>query len=151
MEHFAAETPRPRLAIVEPVEADPHLESARSVDGRPTSSTGRQNTVMGGLNCSEVSLTAWPVIRDRADLYFTITDDFAFEAMRRYATPFGGDPRVIAGESGAAGLAGLLALTSVEALRGATDALGLGPDSTLLLFVTEGDTDPESWTRIIHS
>ena len=151
MEHFAAEKPRPRLAIVEPVEADPHFESAKSADGRPTSSTGRQNTVMGGLNCSDVSLTAWPVIRDRADLYFTITDDLAFDAMRRYATPLGDDPRVIAGESGASGLAGLLALSRVEALRGAKDALGLGADSTVLVFVTEGDTDPESWTRITAS
>jgi diaminopropionate ammonia-lyase len=148
MEHFAAEAPRPRLAIVEPVEADPLLESAKSADGGPTASTGRQNTVMGGLNCSEVSLTAWPVIRDRADLYFSITDDFAFEAMRRYARPVGGDPRVVAGESGASGLAGLLSLTSVDALRGAKEALGLGPDSTVLLFITEGDTDPDSWTRI---
>lgn len=151
MEHFAAETPRPRLAIVEPVEADPLLESAKSSHGNPTMSTGRQNTVMGGLNCSEVSLTAWPVIRDRADLYFSITDDFAFEAMRRYATPLGSDPRVVAGESGASGLAGLLALTDVEALRDAKEALGLGPESTVLVFVTEGDTDPESWVRITGS
>ena len=148
MEHFAALDPRPRLAIVEPVEADPHLESAMSSDGRPTTSSGRQNTVMGGLNCSEVSLTAWPGIRDRADLYFSITDDSAFEAMRRYAKPTGNDPRVVAGESGASGLAGLLSLLRVDALRGARDALKLGPDSTVLVFITEGDTDPESWARI---
>ena len=151
MEHFAAMTPRPRLAIVEPVEADPLLESAKSPDGRPTTSTGRQNTVMGGLNCSEVSLTAWPVIRDRADLYFSITDNVAFDAMRAYAKPAGNDPRVVAGESGASGLAGLLALTRVEALRGAKEALGLGPGSTVLVFVTEGDTDPDSWARITAS
>jgi diaminopropionate ammonia-lyase len=151
MEHFGAETPRPRLAIIEPVEADPLLESAKSPEGRPTTSTGRQNTVMGGLNCSEVSLTAWPVIRDRADLYFSVTDDFALEAMRRYAAPAGNDPRVVAGESGASGLAGLLALTSVDALRGAREALGLGPESTVLVFITEGDTDPDSWARITAS
>ena len=148
MEHFAAETPRPRLGIVEPTDADPLLESAKSGDGRPTASSGGQNTIMGGLNCSEVSLAAWPVIRDRADVYFSITDDFAIEAMRRYARPEGGDPRVVAGESGASGLAGLIALTRLEALAGARDALGLTPDATVLVFVTEGDTDPESWARI---
>jgi diaminopropionate ammonia-lyase len=68
--------------------------------------------------------------------------------MRRYAKPVGTDPRVVAGESGASGLAGLLSLSSIAALRGAKDALGLGPDSTVLLFITEGDTDPDSWTRI---
>jgi diaminopropionate ammonia-lyase len=149
MEHFAAETPRPKLAIVEPTDADPLLESAMSADGRPTPSTGGQNTIMGGLNCSEVSLTAWPVIRDRADVYFSVTDDLAREAMRRYARPEGGDPRVVAGESGASGLAGLIALTRLESLAGAREALGLSPESTVLVFVTEGDTDPESWDRIV--
>jgi len=149
MEYFAARSPTPKLAIVEPTDADPLLESAMSADGRPTTSTGGQRTVMAGLNCSEVSLTAWPVIRDRADLYFSITDDFAFEAMRRYANPEGADPRVVAGESGASGLAGLLALCEVDALRGAREALGLSAQSTVLVFVTEGDTDPESWTKII--
>ena len=149
MEYFAARSPTPKLAIVEPTDADPLLESAMSADGRPTTSTGGQRTVMAGLNCSEVSLTAWPVIRDRADLYFSITDDFAFEAMRRYANPEGADPRVVAGESGASGLAGLLALCEVDALRGAREALGLSAQSTVLVFVTEGDTDPESWARII--
>jgi diaminopropionate ammonia-lyase len=149
MEAFGALSPAPRLAIIEPVDADPLLESAKSADGRPTPSTGGQSTIMAGLNCSEVSLTAWPVIRDRADVYFSVTDDFALKAMRQYAKPQGGDPRIVAGESGASGLAGLLALTQVEALRGAREALGLGPDSTVLVFITEGDTDPDSWARIV--
>ena len=150
MEHFAALSPAPRLGIIEPVDADPLLESAMSADGSPTPSTGGQRTIMAGLNCSEVSLAAWPVIRDRADVYFSITDEFARDAMRQYAKPAGADPRIVAGESGASGLAGLLALTQVETLRGAREALGLGPDSTVLVFITEADTDPESWARIVN-
>jgi len=148
VEHFAAVSPRPRMAIVEPTDADPLLESSMSPDGRPVSSTGGQRTIMAGLNCSEVSLTAWPVIRDRADVFFSVTDDFALDAMRRYAHPLAEDPRVVAGESGASGLAGLIALTGHAALQGAREALGLGPGSTVLVFVSEGDTDPESWARI---
>lgn len=148
VEHFAALAPRPRLAIVEPTDADPLLESALSADGRPVASSGGQRTIMAGLNCSEVSLTAWPVIRDRADLFFSITDDFALEAMRRYAAPEAGDPRVVAGESGASGLAGLLALMRHGTLRGAREALGIDGNTTVLVFVTEGDTDPDSWARI---
>lgn len=148
VEHFAAVSPRPRLAIVEPTDADPLLESALSTDGRPVASTGGQRTIMGGLNCSEVSLAAWPVIRDRADLFFSITDDFALEAMRRYAKPEDGDPRVVAGESGASGLAGLLALMRHDTLGGAREALGLDSNTSVLVFVSEGDTDPDSWARI---
>jgi len=148
VEHFAAVVPRPRLAIVEPSDADPLLESAMSADGRPVPSSGGQRTIMAGLNCSEVSLTAWPVIRDRADLFFSITDDFALEAMRRYALPEGSDPRVVAGESGASGLAGLIALMRHDALRGAREALGLEAHTSVLVFVSEGDTDPDSWARI---
>ncbi len=52
-----------------------------------------------------------------------------------------GDCGVVAGESGAAGLAGLIAVCADDS--GA--ALGLGPDSTVLVVNTEGATDPVNY------
>jgi diaminopropionate ammonia-lyase len=149
VEHFRSLERQPRIAIVEPSEADPLFESARTPEGRPAPSIGSQDTIMAGLNCSRVSESAWPVLRTGADLFFTIQDDWALDAMRRFANPVPGDPVVVAGESGAAGLAGLLALIEHAPFAGARDFLGLGPASTVLLIVTEGDTDPESWRRIV--
>jgi diaminopropionate ammonia-lyase len=148
LEHFR-HAPRSRVVIVEPVDADPLLESSLTPDGRPAESTGSQRTIMAGLNCSRVSESAWPVIRAGADLFLSVADHWALDAMRRYANPVAGDPIVVAGESGAAGLAGLLALVEHPPFADARRHLGLGPESTVLLIVTEGDTDPESWARIV--
>jgi diaminopropionate ammonia-lyase len=57
-----------------------------------------------------------------------------------------GDTPVVAGESAVAGLAGAIAATQVPAFR---DALGLGPESRILVFSTEGDTDPGLYARIV--
>jgi diaminopropionate ammonia-lyase len=149
VDHFLEREAQPRIVIVEPVEADPVLESALTPDGSPAQSTGSQRTMMGGLNCSTVSYSAWPVLRNGADMFLTIQDQWALTAMRRYAKPIGGDPPVVAGESGGAGLAALLALMSYEPFRSARSQLGLGPDSTVLLFITEGDTDADAWRRIV--
>ena len=73
--------------------------------------------------------------------------------MRRLARPAEGlgcrNPRIVAGESGAAGLAGLLALLTEPELAAARSHIGLGPSSRIVVFNTEGDTDPESYRRIV--
>lgn len=150
-EHVREQPRQPRLGVVEPVEADPLLESASSPNGVPTPSTGAQRTLMAGLNCSSVSLSAWPVLRATADVFLTVRDDWAIDAMRRLAAPSPGDRAVVAGESGAAGLAGLLALMEHPPFLPARKHLGLGPDSTVLLVVTEADTDPVSWRRLTQT
>lgn len=150
-EHVREQSRRPRLVVVEPVEADPLLESGSSPDGVPTPSTGAQRTLMAGLNCSSVSLSAWPVLRAAVDVFLTVRDDWAIDAMRRLAHPAPGDGSVVAGESGAAGLAGLLALMEHPPFLPAREHLGLGPDATVLLVVTEADTDPVSWRRLTQA
>jgi len=54
--------------------------------------------------------------------------------------------RIVAGESGVAGLAALLLAANDPAARA---ALSLGPDSRVLLFSTEGATDPELYARLV--
>jgi diaminopropionate ammonia-lyase len=150
-EYVRQQSRQPKLVIVEPVEADPLLESASSPDGVPTDSSGAQQTLMAGLNCSRLSLSAWPVLKQGVDLFLTIRDDWAIDAMRRLAHPVPGDGSVVAGESGAAGLAGLLALMEHPPFLPAREHLGLGPGSTILLMVTEADTDPVSWRRLTQA
>jgi diaminopropionate ammonia-lyase len=140
---------RPRLVVVEPTDADCCLESISSPDGEPRATRGRQRSLMAGLNCGVPSLVAWPVLRAAVDLFLAVDDDFAEEAMRRLAAGRDGDPVVVAGESGAAGLAGLLALCGEPGLAAAREAAGLGPDSRVLVVNSEGATDPESYRRIV--
>jgi diaminopropionate ammonia-lyase len=57
---------------------------------------------------------------------------------------------IVAGETGAAGLAGLLALQSLQrdGLLGPGEPI-LRPDSRVLLFNTEGATDPAAYAAIV--
>lgn len=133
---------RPRILCVEPESSDCFLESAKM--GWPSRAKGAQNSVMAGLNCGVPSLVAWPVINDGADAFLSIEDEWAFEAMRGYARE-----GVVSGESGAAGLAGLLALFRSSGLAGLREHLKLGVKTRVLLINTEGDTDPENYRRVL--
>jgi diaminopropionate ammonia-lyase len=135
---------RPTVAVVEPERADCLLESARA--GRPVRSAKDLDTVMAGLACGEPSLIAWEILATAADGFLSIPDEAAVAAMRLLAdAPFGDRP-VVAGESGAAGLAGLIAAVGDGDCRRALD---LGPGSRVLLVGTEGATDPELYERLV--
>jgi diaminopropionate ammonia-lyase len=66
--------------------------------------------------------------------------------MRLLADGAFGDPAIVAGESAIAGLAGAL-LARQDDDAGAT--LVLGPDSRVLVFGTEGATDPEIYESMV--
>ncbi len=137
-----------KLISVEPTDADCLLESIMSPDGRPTPSLGAQNSVMAGLNCGTPSEIAWPFIRSGFDMFMTVPDQYSYKAMRAYFHPEGNDPRIVSGESGAAGLAALMAPCDKESLREAHESIGISPDSSVLLLNTEGDTDPANLAKV---
>jgi diaminopropionate ammonia-lyase len=135
---------RPALIAVEPTDADRLLESLLSPDGSIRQAKGRQHSIMAGLNCGTPSLLAWPLLRAGLHFFLAIDDDYAAEAMRMLASC-----GVVSGESGAAGLAGLLALTREPSLAQHRAALRLDGASTVLVVNTEGATDPESYRHIV--
>ena len=135
---------RPRLAVVEPERADALFRSARA--GRPVVAEGDLNTIMAGLSCGEVSLLAWEILKTGADAFLTIPDDAAKHTMRLLAAGVEGDAPLVAGESGVAGLAGLLCALRDGAAR---EALGLGADSRVLVIGSEGATDPALYEDIV--
>lgn len=134
---------RPRLVCVEPEDSACFLDSLEQGDGEPHPARGRQRSVMAGLNCGLPSLLAWPVLRDAVDLFLAVEDGWAERAMRAHHRH-----GVTSGESGAATLAGLLALLQAPELAPARDHLGLGPRTSVLVINTEGATDPENWARV---
>lgn len=135
---------RPRFIVVEPERADALLRSARA--GRPVAVEGELDTIMAGLSCGEVSPLAWSLLETAVDDFVTISDDLAVDAMRLLAGSPWGDPAIIAGESGVAGLAALCAVSSRREIR---QRMGLDHDSVILLFGSEGATDPEIYRRIV--
>jgi diaminopropionate ammonia-lyase len=139
---------RLKLISVEPEDAACLLASA--VRGEITTVAGTKHSLMAGLDCPTPSLLAWPLVRDSFDLFLAISDDYALDAMRSYYHPSGGDPQVISGESGAAGLAGLVALLTSRELNGAREYLGIMPESQVLLINTEGATDPNHFAKVVR-
>jgi diaminopropionate ammonia-lyase len=135
---------RPRLVVVEPDKADCLYRSA--VAGHPVTVVGELDTIMAGLACGEVSLLAWRILEPGADAFMTIGDATAAAFMRILADGRHGDPAIVAGESGVAGLAG--AMLAARDARGRA-ALGLDRDSVVLVFGTEGATDPELYRTIV--
>jgi diaminopropionate ammonia-lyase len=135
---------RPRFVVVEPDKADCLYRSA--VAGHRVTVAGDLDTIMAGLACGEVSLLAWRILERGADAFMTVDDDAAMESMRLLADGSRGDPPIVAGESAVAGLAGLLLATSEADAR---RRLGLSADSVILVFGTEGATDPEVYRRIV--
>lgn len=149
IDHCRRQLPTATVVIVEPIEAACLLESAESPAGDRCSASGRLDTIMAGLNCGTPSFIAWPVIRARADAFLAIGDAWDEDAVHRLASPTGNDPAIEAGESGASGLAALLALVKHRDGAPIRERLSVGPSSTVLLLATEGPTDPRSWTRIV--
>jgi N-carbamoyl-L-amino-acid hydrolase len=134
---------RPRFIVVEPEQADCLLQSA--LQGRPARAAGSVDSVMAGLACGETSPLAWRFLQPAVDLFMTVSDAQAVEAMRALAEGRQGDIPVLAGESGVAGLAGLQALVSQAAWR---EAAGLDSASQVLLVNTEGATAPAVYAEL---
>jgi len=135
---------RPVAVVVEPDRAACLLASARV--GRPQAVHGDLDTVMAGLACGEPSLVAWNILDAGADAFMSIPDALALAAMRTLAEPVAGDPAIVGGESGVAGLAGLQSIADDPAVCA---AIALTPASRVLVIGTEADTDPALYARVV--
>jgi diaminopropionate ammonia-lyase len=132
---------RPRLVGVEPTSAACVLESVAA--GEIVTLDHPQDSIMAGLNCATPSLVAWPSVSRGIDAYVAVPDARVPAAMRLLAAD-----GIVAGETGAGGLAGMLALAREPQMAEAREALGLGAASRVLLLCTEGATDPEAYERL---
>ncbi len=134
--------PQPTLLSVESLRAACLLASMEA--GEIVSVPGPHDSIMAGLNCGRPSVIAWPIVSAGMDVFVAVSDERAREAMRALARA-----GVVAGETGAAGLAGL-----IELLTGLENAefrakLGVNESTRVLLFVTEGATDPQAYREIV--
>lgn len=122
-----------RVVGVEPTQADCVIAAVEA--GELVRIPDPQESIMAGLNCGTGSPVAWPEVSGGMTHFATVEDADAEEAMRLLA-----EDDIVSGESGAAGLAGLLAFR---------DELQLTADDHVLLVSTEGATDPVGYERIV--
>lgn len=137
-------TQRPTIVVVEPTKADCIYRSIAA--GTPTPVPGDVDTFMACLAAGEISPLAWPILKPAADHVVTLPEEAAPAAMRLLAEGTDGDPAIVAGESGCAAIAGLVAVALDETLR---QAIGLTAQSHVAAIVSEGATDPATYAKVV--
>ncbi len=139
----------PVTTVVEAAVADCLYRSAVKADGKTVDVGGDLFTIMAGLACGEANTISWEILKSKTKFFVSLPDYAAARAMRTLAAPLPGDPQVVSGESGAAGLGALLEVLHNPDFADFKKALGLDANSRILFFSTEGDTDPEMYHKIV--
>ena len=149
--YFANRYPEnpPKLIVVEAEAADCLYKGAAAGDGKVRIVEGDMPTIMAGLACGEPNTISWEILRNHSSAFVSCPDWVAAKGMRMLGAPLKGDPQVISGESGAVTMGLLACIMTMEELRDLKAALDLKKNSKVLLFSTEGDTDPDRYKEIV--
>lgn len=139
----------PEIIIVEPNKADCFYQTASANDGNLHPVTGDLDSIMAGLCCGEPCSVAWEILSSLAVHYVSMPDYIAAHGMRVLGNPLEDDPRIISGESGAAGIGFAIETLCNEALADIRSRLSLDKNSRILCISTEGDTDKKNYRRIV--
>ena len=117
-------------------------------NGKPTLVDIKEETLMAGLSCGEVSEIAWEILKPTLSHCMSIADEGIAKIMQLFANGDFGETSIEAGECSASGLAALLIAKNNPSIW---RQLELNKDSTVLLIGTEGATDPILYKQLIGS
>ena len=134
----------PKFIIVESDRADCIYQSLNQ--GIVTPVHIKEETVMAGLSCGEVSQLAWPVLQAAVTASVAIPDDLVPMAMQCFANGEMCELAIEAGECGVPGAIALAAIMKDDAARAACD---LNEHSRVQVFGCEGATDPVIYNALI--
>jgi len=141
----------PKVIVLEAQAADCHYQSAQATDGNIRIVTGDLNTMMAGLACGEPNPISFDILKNHVACFVSCPDWVCADGMRLLAAPQEGDPKVVSGESGAIGMGFMHAVMTDPAYDELRKEVGLDEESVVLMFSTEGATDPENYRRIIEA
>ena len=139
----------PKFVVMEARAADCLYQGALAGDGSSRIVEGDLATMMAGLACGEPNIISWDILRNHVDAFVSCPDWVSASGMRRLAAPVQGDPIVKSGESGAVGMGLVAAIMQDESCAELREKLELDRFSQVLLFSTEGDTDPEKYEKVV--
>ncbi|MDR2370428.1 MAG: diaminopropionate ammonia-lyase [Treponema sp.] len=137
----------PVTTVVEASAADCLFIS--NLAGKLVGVKGNLSTIMAGLACGEGNTISWEILKNHARFFVSSPDWVAARGMRVLGVPLKGDGKVISGESGAVTTGLLFTLLRDGEYGDFRKALGIGADSVVLLFSTEGNTDPERFRDVV--
>ena len=149
--YFANRYPEnpPTVVVIEADVADCLYQSAKAKDGSIHIVDGDMQTIMAGLACGEPNTISWDILKNHVSIFTSVPDWVSAKGMRMLSSPLNGDPRVISGESGAVPFGLLACIMQMDELQDLRLKLKLDASSRVLLFSTEGDTDPDKYREIV--
>lgn len=139
----------PTTVVMEAQVADCLYRSAAAGDGSIRFATGDLQTIMAGLACGEPNTIGFDILKNHTSFFVSCPDWVAAKGMRMLGAPVKGDPQVVSGESGAVGMGLVATLMTDPEYAELKEAIGLDENSVVLMFSTEGDTDPENYKAIV--
>lgn len=139
----------PKFVVMEASAADCLYQSALAGDGDPRIVDGDLSTIMAGLACGEPNILSWDILRNHVSAFVSCPDWLSARGMRMLRVPVKGDPSVVSGESGAVGMGLIAALMETDEYKDLRDHLGLDRFSHVLIFSTEGNTDPIKFRKVL--
>lgn len=149
--YFANRYPEnpPTVVVVEADVAACLYKGAKAGDGGIYFVDGDMQTIMAGLACGEPNTISWDILKNHSDTFISCPDWVAAKGMRMLAAPIKGDTPVCSGESGAAPFGVLACIMLMDEYKELREHLKLDQNSKVLLFSTEGDTDPDRYKSIV--
>ena len=139
----------PIMVVVETSVADCLYKSAVKNTGETVIVGGEMDSIMAGLCCGEPNITSWDILRNHVSCFVSADDNVTRLGMRMLSAPIKGDPQVVSGESGAVPFGVLVSIMKDPKYSDLKIKLKLDANSKVLLFSTEGNTDPERYENII--
>jgi len=137
----------PIVTIVEPHLANCFYVSALAGERKIVG--GDMLTLMAGLACGEPNTTGWEIIKNYSTGFVSCPDTLSANGMRILAAPTNGDTVVKSGESGAVTTGVVYEIMTNDEYKDLRAALKLDENSVVLLFSTEGDTDPQIYEDVV--
>ena len=139
----------PKFIVVEASAAACLYKGAAAGDGKPRIVGGDLDTIMAGLACGEPNTISWDILKNHVTTFVAADDPITVRGMRMLAAPLKGDAPIVSGESGAVPFGTLATIMLSDECKDIRAELGLDDRSQVLVFSTEGDTDPERYKNIV--
>ena len=139
----------PKFIVVETSVADCLYKGAIKNTGEIAKVGGDMDSIMAGLCCGEPNITSWDILRNHATCFISAEDNVTRLGMRMLAAPIKGDCPITSGESGAVPFGALVSIMMDPKYADLKKELQFNSNSKVLLFSTEGNTDPERYVNIV--
>ncbi|MFD1670835.1 diaminopropionate ammonia-lyase [Agrilactobacillus yilanensis] len=139
----------PIMTVMEAQVADCLYQTAEANDDKIHFATGDLQTIMAGLACGEPNTISFDILRNHVANFASCPDWVTERGMKMLGAPIKGDPQVVSGESGAVGMGLVSTLMQDPAYADMKAQLQLDENSKVLMFSTEGDTDPDNYKKIL--